>query len=120
MVSARRRAIESLYKGVCTIYELQKVKDPITHITTTKEVKVLENQKCKLSYEKIASANQTTAPAIIAQSTKLFIAPEIVVKAGSKIVVTQHGRTSEFSRSGEPAIFMDHQEVKLELFKEYA
>lgn len=120
MVSARRRAIESLYKGVCTIFELQKVKDPITHQTTTKEVMVLENQKCKLSYEKIASANQTTAPATIAQSTKLFIAPEIVVKAGSKIVVTQHAHTSAFSRSGEPAIFMDHQEVKLELFKEYA
>lgn len=120
MVSARRRAIESLYKGVCTIYEMQKVKDPITHQTTTKEVMVLENQRCKLSYEKIASANQTTAAATIAQSTKLFIAPEITVKAGSKIVVTQYDRTSEFSRSGEPGIFMDHQEVKLELFKEYA
>lgn len=120
MVSARRRAIESLYKGACTIYEQQKVKDQVTHQTTTKEVMVLENQKCKLSYERIASANQTTALATIAQSTKLFIAPEIVVKAGSKIVVTQHGRTSAFSRSGEPAIYMDHQEVKLELFKEYA
>lgn len=120
MVNARRRAIESLYKGVCTIYEMQKVKDPITHQTTTKEVMVLENQKCKLSYEKIASANQTTAAATIALSTKLFIAPEIIVKAGSKIVVTQYNRTSEFSRSGEPGIFMDHQEVMLELFKEYA
>lgn len=120
MVSARRRAIESLYKGICTIYEQQKVTDPITRQITTKEVKVLENQKCKLSYEKITSASQTSAPATIAQSTKLFIAPEIIVKAGSKIVVTQHGRTSEFSRSGEPAIYMDHQEVKLELFKEYA
>jgi len=120
MVSARRRDIESLYKGVCTIYEMQKVKDPNTHQTTTKEVMVLENQKCKLSYENITSANQTSAPATIAQSTKLFVAPEIVVKAGSKIVVTQQGRTTAFSRSGEPAIFTDHQEVKLELFKEYA
>ncbi|MGB3103369.1 MAG: ABC transporter ATP-binding protein [Psychrobacillus psychrotolerans] len=119
-MSARRRAIESLYKGICTIYEQQKVKDPITHQTTTKEVMVLENQKCKLSYEKITSASQTTAAATIAQSTKLFIAPELVVKAGSKIVVTQHGRTSFFSQSGEPAVYMDHQEVKLELFKEYA
>lgn len=120
MVSARRRAIESLYKGVCTIFELQKVKDPNTHLTSTIEVKVLENQKCKLSYEKITSASQTSAPATIAQSTKLFVAPEVVVKAGSKIVVTQQGRTTAFSRSGEPAIFTDHQEVKLELFKEYA
>lgn len=120
MVSARRRAIESLYKGVCTIIEKQSVKDPVTQITSTKEVTVLENQKCKLSYKNIASANQTNAPATIAQSTKLFIAPEIIVKAGSKIIVTQHGRTTKFSRSGEPGVFMDHQEVLLDLFKGYA
>ena len=120
MVSARRRAIESLYMGACTIYEQQKVKDPITHQTTTKEVMVLENQKCKLSYEKIASANQTTAPATIAQSIKLFIAPEIVINSGSKIVVTQHGKTTAFERSGEPALYSEHQEIRLELFKEYA
>lgn len=119
-MNARRRAIESLYKGVCTIIERQSVKDPITHVTSTKEVTVLVNQKCKLSYENIASANQTNAPAVIAQSTKLFLAPEIVVKAGSKIIVTQHGRTNEYSRSGEPAIHMDHQEVRLELFERWA
>lgn len=121
MVSSRRRAVESLYKGVCTIIERQAVKHPITHVTThEEEVVVLENQKCKLSYERIASANQTNASAMIAQSTKLFLAPEIIVRAGSKIVVTQHGRTTEYSRSGEPAVHMDHQEVQLELFKTWA
>lgn len=119
-MSARRRAVESLYKGVCTIIEQQSVENPITHINETKEVTVLENQNCKLSYEKIASTDQTNAAAVVAQSTKLFLAPEIVVKAGSKIIVTQHGRTTEYSRSGEPAILMDHQEVRLELFKGWA
>ncbi|MGG0663411.1 hypothetical protein ABE042_04805 [Viridibacillus arvi] len=120
MVSARRKAIESLYKGECTIKEFQSVKDPNTHITTNKEVTVLEEQKCKLSFEKQMSSTKTNAPAIIAQSTKLFIAPEINVKAGSKIIVTQNGRTNEYSRSGEPAIYMDHQEITLELFKGYS
>lgn len=120
MVSARRKAIERLYKGICTIKEFQSVKDPITHITSKKEVLVLENQPCKLSYEKQMSATNTNAPAIIAQSTKLFIAPEITVKPGSKIIVTQNEKTTEFSRSGEPAIYTDHQEITLELFKGYA
>jgi len=115
-----RKAIESLYKGTCTIKEFKSVKDPITHITTKKEVTVLENQKCRLSYEKIASANQTTGPTTIAQSIKLFIAPEIVINAGSKIIVTQHGKTTAFERSGEPALYTNHQEIRLELFKEYA
>lgn len=119
-MNAYRKAIESLYKGTCTIKEFKSVKGPITKITSKKEVTVLENQKCRLSYEKIASANQTTGPAAIAQSIKLFIAPEIVINAGSKIIVTQHGKTTAFERSGEPALYSEHQEIRLELFKEYA
>ena len=119
-MDAVRKAIESLYKGKCTIKEFKSVKDPITHITAKKEVTVLESQKCRLSYEKIASANQTNGPATIAQSIKLFIAPEIVVNPGSKIIVTQHGETTAFQRSGEPALYTHHQEIRLELFKEYA
>ncbi|WP_313803271.1 hypothetical protein [Cytobacillus sp.] len=120
MVNVRRKAIERLYKGTCTIKEFQPVKDPITHITSKKEVPVLENQPCKLSFEKQTSATNTNAPAIIAQSTKLFLAPEIVIKAGSKIIVSQNGKTIEYSRSGEAAVYMDHQEIALELFKGYA
>ncbi|WP_218970978.1 hypothetical protein [Cytobacillus solani] len=119
-MNARRKAIERLYKGVCTIKEFQSIKDPITHITSNKEVPVLENQPCKLSIEKQTSATNTNGPAIIAQSTKLFLAPEIIVKAGSKIIVSQHGKTNEYARSGEPTVYMDHQEIVLEFFKGYA
>lgn len=119
-MNAVRKAIESMYKGECTIKEFKSVKDPNTHITKNEEVTVLENQPCKLSYEKQTSATNTNAPAIIAQSIKLFIAPEIIVKAGSKIIVTQNGKITEFSRSGEPAIYTNHQEITLELFKGYA
>lgn len=119
-MSVVRKAVESLYEGTCTIKEFKSVKDSITHITAKKEVTVLENQKCRLSYEKIASANQITGPTTIAQSIKLFIAPEIVVNAGSKIIVTQHGKTTAYQKSGEPALYTNHQEIRLELFKEYA
>ncbi len=56
----------------------------------------------------------------IAQVTKLFIAPEINIKAGSKLVITHEGVTTEYIRSGVPAIHSNHQEVVIELFKEYA
>ncbi len=120
MVSARRKAVESLYKGLCTVKVWQEVENPVTHATTHKEVALLTDQKCKLSYEKQTSTTPTGGPALIAQTTKLFIAPELDIPAGSKIIVTQHNKTTEYARSGEPAIYTDHQEVQLELFERYS
>ena len=120
MVSARRKAIESLYRGTCTVKAWESVKDPVTKISTQKEVLKFENQPCKLSHEKQVFATNTVGPAIISQTTKLFIAPELDIPAGSKIIVSQNGKTIEFSRSGKPAVFMDHQEIMLELFKGYS
>lgn len=119
-MSAYRAALESMYTGLCTITEWQDVKDPVTQITSKKEVDVLINQPCRLSYKTVTPTTQTDSPATVKQTAKLFIAPEIDVKPGSKIVVTQNGRTSEYNRSGEPAIYNHHQEIMLELFKGFA
>lgn len=56
----------------------------------------------------------------VSQSVKLFISPDIVIKAGSKIIVTQHGRTTEYSNSGVPAVYPTHQEIMLTLFEGWA
>ncbi|HBF2444171.1 TPA: hypothetical protein KOP27_003895, partial [Clostridioides difficile] len=56
MVSKTRKAIEMLYRDKCTIVEYQPIKDAITKRTNNKEVIVLENQPCKLSYKNITSA----------------------------------------------------------------
>lgn len=54
-----------------------------------KEVAVIENQSCKLSFEKLNAVVQTETAAATAQGVKLFLAPEIRVNSNSKIVVTQ-------------------------------
>lgn len=120
MVSVTRKAIESLYKGTCTIYEYQPVTNPITKITKHQEVPVLENQPCKLSFERVTSVNQTDTAGAVKQTIKLFLAPEIEVKPGSKIAVTQNGRTGNYKNSGEPAVLSSHQEIELILFKGWA
>lgn len=117
MVSAKRKALESLYIGTCTISEYQEVRNPITKITKHEVVDVLTNQPCKLSFHKNNIVNQTEGAALVTQTVKLFIAPEIIIKSGSKITVTQNGATTEYSNSGEPARYDSHQEVMLELFK---
>jgi len=115
-----RKAVESLYNGSCTVKVWESVKDPITKITTNKEVTRFENKAVRLSHEKQTSATNTVGPAVIAQTIKLFIAPELDIPPGSKIIVTQDGRTGEYSRSGNPAVYKNHQEITLELFKGYA
>lgn len=63
---------------------------------------------------------QTDTAAKLTQGTKLFIAPEIKIKPGSKIIVEQNGTTTEYSASGEPAVYFSHSEYMLELFKGWA
>ena len=82
---AARKAIESQYTGVCTVIEYGKIRDEVTKITRHGEMTVLENQPCKLSFEKTAAAVQTETAAAVGQGVKLFIAPEVEVKPGSKI-----------------------------------
>lgn len=120
MVSKTRKAIEILYRDKCTIVEYQPVKDHVTKRTNNKEVVALENQPCKLSYKNITSATDGKV-AKLTQTIKLFISPSIEVKAGSKLIITnQNNITKEYIRSGESAIYQNHQEIILELFKDKA
>ncbi|HBE9436516.1 TPA: hypothetical protein KNH97_001497 [Clostridioides difficile] len=115
MVNRTRKAIEMLYRDRCTIVEYQPVKDPVTKRTNNKEVIVLENQPCKPSYKNIVSATEGKL-AKLEQTIKLFISPDIEIKAGSKLIIND----KEYVRSGESAIYPNHQEIILELFKDKA
>ncbi|EGT2232738.1 TPA: hypothetical protein KSL21_003605 [Clostridioides difficile] len=115
MMDKTRKAIEMLYRDKCTIVEYQPIKDPITKRTNNKEIVVLENQSCKLSYKNIVSATDGKV-AKLEQTIKLFISPDIEIKAGSKLIIND----KEYVRSGESAIYPNHQEIILELFKDKA
>lgn len=114
---AARRAQEVTYEGLCTIFEYREVTDERTRLSSEEEIAVIENQPCKLSFEKRNAVVQTETAAVQAQGVKLFLAPEIVVRSNSKIVVTQNGVTEAYSASGKPAVYSTHQEIVLELFR---
>lgn len=119
MVKARK-AIESLYDGKCTITEHQKVKKE-NKSTGFQDVVVFTDEPCRLSFKTINNTNQTdTAASAVVQITKVFLAPEIQVKPGSKLTITQNDVTTEYKSSGEPAFYSTHQEIVLELFKGWA
>ncbi len=117
---AARQALEAEYEGLCTIIEYKDDTDDDTGLSGQSEVIVLEEAPCKLSFEKTEAASQKGMVAAVAQGVKLFLAPGIKVEAGSKIVVTQNGVTSEYQRSGVPAVYHTHQEILLELWEERA
>lgn len=116
----QRKALELLWKGKCTVIIRRGVQNPVNKRTEFIEETVYEDKPCKLSIETITSTNEKNNAASIKQSSKLFIAPEVDIPAGSKIIVTQNGKTTEYEKSGEPGGFTNHQEIQLELFKGWA
>lgn len=116
-MNAVRKAIESTYIGFCDVIEHIKERNSINKQNEYVDRTVLENQKCRLSFETVNNTNQSETTNNATQIVKLFIAPEVEIKKGSKIVVTQNGRTTEYKNSSEPAIYETHQEIVLELFK---
>lgn len=116
MVNARK-AVESTYTGICSVSEYKSIKDEKTKITQQQEVVIAENLPCKLSFESKTAAVPSETFSSVAQGVRLFIAPEITVKSGSKITITQSGITAEYAASGAPAVYDSHQEIMLELFR---
>lgn len=113
-----KKYFEKLYDCKCNVYEYIEVQKA-NKSTNFQEKLVLENQSCKVSYESISTIdvidnNGAKTPI----STKLFISPDIKIKTGSKIVVTDNrGEVIEYKSSGKPATYDTHQEIMLELFE---
>lgn len=118
---AARKALESTYEGKVTVTEYRKITDEKTKLTSHKEVVVLQDQPCKLSFEKLDTAVQGESAASITQAVKLFLSPDIIIiKPNSKLTVTQAGVTTSYTNSGIPAFYVTHQEIPLELFERWA
>ena len=119
-VVAVRKSIEMTYDCTCDVIQEEKYKKE-NKSTGFKETKVAENKKCKLSFETVTKDSQDDVKADVIQITKLFIAPEITIKPGSKIEVTDViGKVTIYKSSGQPAIYQTHQEIVLELDERYA
>ncbi|MBS6396676.1 MAG: hypothetical protein KH452_05945 [Clostridiales bacterium] len=114
-----RELVEKLYTGSCTVMEYQKYRKE-NRSTGNREVVVLEGQPCRLSHYSSPSAGSSEIASSLEQSIKVYMAPEIVVKPGSKMVITQNGVKETYQSSGKPAVYQTHQEVSLKLFEGWA
>ena len=81
----------------------------------TKLVNIQENDDST-----ITATVQTDTAAALSQGVKVFLSPNVSIKAGSKLTVTQNGVTTAYKSSGVPAVYPTHQEIILTLFERWA
>ena len=117
MVNAHKRAIQSLWKGVCTVYV--RTPSPAPDPGTGRTAFALD-APCRLSYKSITETLPESNAAKVTQTVKLFLDPAVVLPPGSKLTVTQNGITGHYAQSGEPAVYTHHKEVPLKLFERWA
>ena len=113
-----KNPLAKLWIGKCTIFEYQTVTDPNTFQSTQEEVAVVTDEPCRVSYNREQATNVQNGAAVISQSITLFIRPDLEVKAGSVIEVTQHGVTTKYKGSSKSALYTNHQEIILELYED--
>lgn len=114
-----KKALEFLWKGICTITVQEGTKNSTNKRIEFDESVLHENKPCKLSFKTITTTTEGVA-AGVSQVAVLFMSNEFEVPPGSKITITQNGKTTDYERSGEPAIYSHHQEIPLALFKGWA
>ena len=122
MVNAYRKALQSLWTGVCTVYVRvpSPTPDPATGRTVWAVEAVAVAVPCRLSFETLSETQDESSAAKVTQSVKLFLDPAVPLPAGSKLTVTQNGVTGGYVQSGEAAVYSNHKEVPLELFERWA
>lgn len=110
--------LKSLWIGKCTVYQYTTITDPITFQSTQSQIPVIIDEPCKLSYNQEQATNIESGAAVISQSITLFIRPDLEIKPGSVIEVTQHGKTTKYKGSSKSAVYTNHQEIVLELYED--
>ena len=100
---------------------LKRIMDSVKSLTDFEEKPLIQDQPCKLSFETLTSTSGDPV-AVVSQTAKLFLSPDVEIPAGCKIVVTRFNnleRKFTYSKSGEAGVFTNHQEIQLVPFKEY-
>lgn len=114
-----RKAIEELYDHTCNVVVKQEYTKP-NHSTGFNEMDIISDQPCRISFSSVSDTEESTGAAKVVQTVKLFIAPEVKIPPGSKLIIKHDGIESLFSRSGEPATYPTHQEIMLEVWTKWA
>ncbi len=108
--------LESMYQDTCDVIEHHKVRKP-DGAMAFEDVTVHSSIPCRLSFKSPSTTNNTESASAMYQQIEVFLAPDVEIKAGSKLVITHLGKASEYKNTGEPSVYKTHQEILLDIFK---
>lgn len=107
-----RRALEKTYHGLMDVIGYRKEK--VNGETRTHEEILLRDVPCALSKTYRPRTRQVVdnqVNYVVSYEALLFLAPEVAVPAGSRMVVRQDGVSYVFVQSAEPFVYPTHQEI---------
>lgn len=117
-IRARARArLESMYEDTCTIYGYTP---QVAENGATEQAETVLQQDipCRLSFSSGTSPVRDDYTPDMAQQVKLFLSPDVDVPPGCRITVTRGGVSTDYVRSGQPAMYPgSHQEIMLDLWR---
>lgn len=116
-----RKAVEFLYQDDCDIFEYRPRNGNINNPQLTM---VAERVPCRLSYKTIQksvpSTKITRYEAQTEQNIRLFLPPDIQIKAGSAIRIEHNGQSRDYICSGIAARYKTHQKIEVRCKQKFA
>ena len=123
MVSGKN-PLEKWWTDRLDLWVRQPKLDPKTGRTVFVEEKIAKDIPCRIShrmsFETVRAARDKGEIASTAhQAVKVFLSPEVTIPPGSRMDINRQGKTLQYTRSGVPAVFDRHQEIRLERFERW-
>ena len=114
-----KESIEKLYDMTCTISAKTKTTLETGETVFTDSV-LYENVPCRISFSSFANGIKDRIKTAPSGSVKLFTSPEYDIPDGARVVVSFQGRTFKYRYAGVSAVYRFHQEINLELDKDFS
>ena len=122
MVEKLKRALAPFYTDRCTVYE----KRAVTSKGRTQFERTVryENIPCRVSFKAYlfgeSAAKEKESLLGVSKKVKVFLPCDYDIAPGSVIEIESHGRSKVYAKSGEMSCYHAHNEVMVELMKNYA
>jgi len=107
--------VEKFWLGICDVFVEEASENPENKRMETAWILKYSDVKCKRVYKNSPIAVMDNLRNEANQTIELLLSKEYEVPAGSKIVYTEDGVTTEFRRTGKVQIYPSvHQQIYLE------
>lgn len=106
------KILAATYFDRITVKRLEKVKNPVTGVTETKEVVIYTDIPCAIDKDKLTTVIVNDVGAIINTYT-LFAEPKYKILAGDKLYVTLFNGDTAVYTAGKPFYYISHLECAI-------